>query len=745
MSTAASLQNTINKSLPVSNSPRAGLLLQRKCDCGNSTVAGGECKECGKIKLQRKLIIGASNDTLEQDADRVAAQVLAAPAHSAVNGAVLRIQRFTGQTTGDEGTAPASVDHVLATSGRPLDPAIQQDMGQRFGHDFSQVRVHTGSTAEKSAREVNAHAYTVGNDIVFGSGQFAPTTSYGRKLLAHELTHVVQQTGSEVGWRIEKMDGKRGLSPHNLQRQLITPLAPGGGLSGLMERDRRSAAAQPPVARDVTPIVASATGYFTFPIPVEGDQQFLLQFAEGGSLLRIKSSRDPRPPLETPIPVGAPFAPTLMVRQSGPIVISLGATNRAVNVRYAAGRRLQRYHAINPEQPFGPLRIDREFSVQYLEAIVNHPGGFEHYSFQGELPDEAIAEPTWRPYVHPALGFSYRAVRGAYSGRSVTINYSEVGALHALEEGAIAGAKFMAELALYAIPYVGPLTLVGQALAGRTIWGERLSTEGRVLYGLFALLPFVSRLSGATASAELTAARELAVAKGITETEALALIRGMSTLSTAERSFIETAEAQLRAGQPLTEAQARQLAASVNRIGARTPPPGPLAATGGAGGEPFVVVEIGAGDLKASIELAKKGGVKVVAVDPVAPSATTIKEFEKLGGTFVEGTAESLAPGSAHQVFQYLPWKIEGSGSYVTANTWRLIDDTIKLLKPNGNAYFVTESETTAKYLAGQASSHGLKAVITETAAGAAAPGASGAGVPNFSSSSRVWLVNIYK
>jgi len=146
--------------------------------------------------MQRKLTLGASNDPLEQEADRVAEQVLAAPAHPAVHGAAPRIQRYTGQATGDADIAPASVDCVLASPGRPLDPATRAFMEPRFGHDFSRVRVHSGAAAEQSAREVNAHAYTVGHNIVFGAGKFAPGTDEGRRLFAHELTHVVQQSDS---------------------------------------------------------------------------------------------------------------------------------------------------------------------------------------------------------------------------------------------------------------------------------------------------------------------------------------------------------------------------------------------------------------------------------------------------------------------------------------------------------------------------------------------------------------------
>lgn len=73
-------------------------------------------------------------------------------------------------------------------------------------------------------------------------------------------------------------------------------------------------------------------------------------------------------------------------------------------------------------------------------------------------------------------------------------------------------------------------------------------------------------------------------------------------------------------------------------------------------------VELGAGDLKASIELAKKGGVKVIAVDPVAPDEAAIKQLQVLRGQFVKGVAEDVAPGTADHVFQYFPWIISGTG-----------------------------------------------------------------------------------
>ena len=92
--------------------------------------------------------------------------------------------------------APAAGDAVQATlagAGAPLDRATRGFMESRFGHDFGRVRVHADGGAAASARAVQARAYTVGADIVFGTGQYAPGTSAGRHLLAHELAHVVQQ------------------------------------------------------------------------------------------------------------------------------------------------------------------------------------------------------------------------------------------------------------------------------------------------------------------------------------------------------------------------------------------------------------------------------------------------------------------------------------------------------------------------------------------------------------------------
>ncbi len=93
---------------------------------------------------------------------------------------------------------PPLIHEVLRYPGRPLDHATRAFYEPRFGQDFSAVRVHTDTRAAESARSVNALAYTVGHDIVFDTGQYTPTISAGKQLLAHELTHVMQQSGQQA-------------------------------------------------------------------------------------------------------------------------------------------------------------------------------------------------------------------------------------------------------------------------------------------------------------------------------------------------------------------------------------------------------------------------------------------------------------------------------------------------------------------------------------------------------------------
>jgi len=126
----------------------------------------------------------------EREADRTAAET---GSGSRARRTPLPISAAPREAGGEAAAMPPSLGQTLAQGGAPMQPALRLDMEQRFGHDFSDVRVHTGAAADQSARDLNAHAYTVGPHVVFGVGRFAPDSDDGRRLLAHELAHVVQQ------------------------------------------------------------------------------------------------------------------------------------------------------------------------------------------------------------------------------------------------------------------------------------------------------------------------------------------------------------------------------------------------------------------------------------------------------------------------------------------------------------------------------------------------------------------------
>lgn len=108
------------------------------------------------------------------------------------------LRKASGESMPGSMTGTHAVGDVLSSAGRPLDAKTQTGMGARFNFDFSGVRVHDDARAAESALSVSASAYTVGNHVVFGHGQYSPSTAVGQRLLAHELTHVVQQSDASA-------------------------------------------------------------------------------------------------------------------------------------------------------------------------------------------------------------------------------------------------------------------------------------------------------------------------------------------------------------------------------------------------------------------------------------------------------------------------------------------------------------------------------------------------------------------
>ncbi len=148
--------------------PARSNLLQRKCACGGPVNAGGKCEECEKTSLgvQRRASSGR--------------QPLA-------------------------GSAPRVIGEVLRSPGQTLESNTRAAMEIGLGHDFSQVRVHTDLRADESARAINAEAFTVGNHIVFAAGQYAPDSVNGKRILAHELVHTMQQGAANSSPNLETL------------------------------------------------------------------------------------------------------------------------------------------------------------------------------------------------------------------------------------------------------------------------------------------------------------------------------------------------------------------------------------------------------------------------------------------------------------------------------------------------------------------------------------------------------------
>jgi hypothetical protein len=259
-------QKTLTGSSPKSS------LLQRTCACGQHTIAGGECSTCHNkqssllrsrrafespsasdavpgssaaeanglsftsaferalrfeydfsqipvhsksVKLQTKLTVNTPGDIYEQEADQVTEQVMrmAKPENSVSDnedeeGVVQRkVTPQSAPITNTDLTVPDNFHDQLG-SGNTLDPTTRSFFESRFNHDFSHVQVHTDSKAATLAQALNARAYTVGQDIIFGAGQYTAGTTDSKRLLAHELTHILQQEGGYSPRAVQRKGGK---------------------------------------------------------------------------------------------------------------------------------------------------------------------------------------------------------------------------------------------------------------------------------------------------------------------------------------------------------------------------------------------------------------------------------------------------------------------------------------------------------------------------------------------------------
>ncbi|MDN3581247.1 eCIS core domain-containing protein [Mucilaginibacter flavus] len=185
-----------------------------------SSGANRAITSSGAANIQRKLTVGETNDPMEQQADDMADKVMRMPERSLIQREVddtddenINRKPLSGQlppfiqAKGDGGgvASPAVTNGIAATrgGGQSMSNGTKSFMESRFGNDFSDVRIHTDDYAAQMSNELNAQAFTVGNDIYFNSGKYAPEVSGGKRLLAHELTHTIQQ-GKSIKPKIQK-------------------------------------------------------------------------------------------------------------------------------------------------------------------------------------------------------------------------------------------------------------------------------------------------------------------------------------------------------------------------------------------------------------------------------------------------------------------------------------------------------------------------------------------------------------
>lgn len=145
--------------------------------------------------------LAVSRDVDKADPEMVQAAV-AGRTDALSSKTVRNLQRLAGNSSvgsmlSEQEQSPVR-DVIRSDRGEPLDTKTRGYMESRLGQDLSDVRVHTGGKADESARSINAQAYTVGSDVVFGGGKYQPDTPAGQRVIAHELTHVVQQRSGPV-------------------------------------------------------------------------------------------------------------------------------------------------------------------------------------------------------------------------------------------------------------------------------------------------------------------------------------------------------------------------------------------------------------------------------------------------------------------------------------------------------------------------------------------------------------------
>ena len=283
--------------------------------------------------FQPKLTIGPVDDVYEREADAVADRVMRM---SIVEGeTILPVQRMCTECEEEEKLqrkeqpsnsvtteAPPVVGEAINSASKPLAEDTRSFMENRMGYDFSNVKIHTGSIATKSAQSINALAYTSGNNIVFNEGQYAPDTKSGKALLAHELTHVVQQNVAYKSNKIQRACGTAAIGPTSPDCNLISKNPEGERFLFKVNCDEFAAGEQARLLAFSSVISPSATINILGLASSDGPRDF----NESLSCKRAEAAKD------VLTLAGIPLSRIALVEATGPIGAPSNSNMRAVMV-----------------------------------------------------------------------------------------------------------------------------------------------------------------------------------------------------------------------------------------------------------------------------------------------------------------------------------------------------------------------------------------------------------------------------
>jgi hypothetical protein len=327
---------------PVGPAPRPRGPVLRRCACGGQSAPGGECQECRKKRLQRSASASAPSP----------------------------------------GTAPAAVHEALRSPGEPLDAPTRAFMEPRFGHSFADVRVHADAAAARSASAVGARAYAVGRDVVFGAGMYAPARTDGRRLIAHELAHVVQQSGTSPAAPSPSLEVGPVDAPEEREADSVAERVVSAAPDPRAGRWSGGSGGAPRLMRDADPAAGATYPTVDQRAQIQGilNPQGAAAAASGGSVPAVDSASQFRTDIESDVSGYITQAlPPAQARQTSPVALALPAVQDLADVAQA---RVQSFFGSYLQAAtHTPVEASRRAGLQLrseAHLVSQFPGGFDN-------------------------------------------------------------------------------------------------------------------------------------------------------------------------------------------------------------------------------------------------------------------------------------------------------------------------------------------------------------------------------